>query len=262
MTHMLIDAHCHLCGGLDDGPKCDDEALEMCEIAYRSGTSWIAATAHQSETWADITPRHIIDSVQTLSHRLRKQELPVCLRPTAEVMLCPNILAKWDAGELLSYSNQRRYLLVEFPHGAFFDIRKLVRDFQSRGVTLVIAHPERQGDLLYSLSSLIQLVREGCLMQVSSSSLDNFRSREERKALKKWAQAGAIHLIGSDAHDGVQRPPVIEGGYRRLVEWIGRNAADRICVTNGLALMQGLPIESISPTPPKPRRYFSWLFPN
>ena len=58
-TAALVDVHCHLCAGLDDGPRTLDEAVEMCRIAHGEGVHWIAATAHQNETWPGVTPAGI-----------------------------------------------------------------------------------------------------------------------------------------------------------------------------------------------------------
>lgn len=55
----LIDMHCHLLAGLDDGPPTDEEALEMCRLACAEGTHMAAATAHQNDHWPDVTPERI-----------------------------------------------------------------------------------------------------------------------------------------------------------------------------------------------------------
>lgn len=261
MTTTIVDMHCHLCAGLDDGPQTSEQSLEMCKIAYRNGTSWIAATAHQGETWPKVSSAAILDSVKHLVEQLRQHNLPLCIRPTAEVMLSSETLGQWDAGELLSYDNQKAYLLVEFPWGVFFDIRELVMQFRERGVRLVLAHPERHPELLHGLPVLVELIRLGCLVQVSASSFERFRTKEDEKTLKTWARSGAIHLIGSDGHSPHRRPPVANQAYHRLVEWIGASRADRICTSNGLAILQGVAIRPPMPVVPKPRRYLSWLLP-
>ncbi len=55
----LIDIHCHLLAGLDDGPATQEEALAMCRLAYAEGTRMAAATAHQNDHWPDVTPERI-----------------------------------------------------------------------------------------------------------------------------------------------------------------------------------------------------------
>jgi tyrosine-protein phosphatase YwqE len=72
MTTTIVDMHCHLCAGLDDGPQTSEQSLEMCEIAHRNGTGWIAATAHQGETWPKVSPTAILDSVKYLVEQLKQ----------------------------------------------------------------------------------------------------------------------------------------------------------------------------------------------
>lgn len=229
----------------------------MCRIAAEDGTRWIAATAHQNPRWPDATLEAIQASVARLTAHLRESGSPLCLRPVAEVMLTPEVLENWDAGRLLSYSDQGEYLLVEFPPGAFFDLRPLARQFRSRGVRLVLAHPERQPELLHHFPRIQQLIQLGCLVQVSASSFCAGRP-EALAALKNWVRAGVVHLVGSDGHSPQRRPPCIAEAYRRIAAWVGPAAADRICCSNGLAVLEGLPLRTPVLQPPR-RRRFLWF---
>ena len=254
----LVDTHCHLCAGLDDGPRTEEEALEMCRIAWEDGTRWIAATAHQNDRWPDVTPERIIASIERLAARLRAADLPLALRPTAEVMVGPDTLVDWSDGKLLGVANQRKYILVEFPHQVFVDIRELVARLREHGIRPILAHPERHPELLHDGGRIEQLIQIGCLVQISSASVASPNSREDERALKRWLKGGVVHLLGSDGHSPHRRRPLLADAYHRIGEWAGVNVADRIGSTNGLAVLDGRPLKVSKPEFAR-RRWFSFV---
>src|SRR5947209_17354312 len=111
----LVDMHCHLLAGVDDGPRTDEEVLEMCRLSYSEGIRLSAALAHQNERWPAVTPQLIRDRVRGLTQALRQAEVPLTVFPCAEVMARPDIEDSWQRGELLSVADRGGYLLVEMP---------------------------------------------------------------------------------------------------------------------------------------------------
>src|SRR5262249_27594189 len=123
----LVDLHCHLLAGLDDGPRTDDDALAMCRTAYAEGIRMACATAHQNERWSEVAPQRIRDATRRLAEQLRDADLPLTVFPTAEVMARPDLEGAWRAGELLGVAGGGQWLLVEMPHGLFVDLMPAVR---------------------------------------------------------------------------------------------------------------------------------------
>src|SRR5919204_447498 len=97
----LVDMHCHLLAGLDDGPRTWEDALAMCGQAQQEGTQMVAATAHQNERWSLVTTGLIREAAAELSRRLEEARLPLTVFPCAEVMARADLDAAWQAGELL-----------------------------------------------------------------------------------------------------------------------------------------------------------------
>lgn len=255
----FVDVHCHLLAGYDDGPRTDDEALEMCRIAYAEGTRHVAAGAHQNDSWPDVTPARIRQGATRLAELLRQAGLPLNVFPSAEVMIHADIEAAWKNGELLSVADTGKYLLVELPHGLFMDLQEMVRNFVDMGVRPILAHPERLPELLHEPGQIERLVRAGCLVQVSSKSVTDPANRRDEKALKSWFERGVVHLLGSDGHSPRRRAPLMADAYKRIAEWADTSVADRVSSIHGLAIVQGL---SLPITEPKPvqRSWFSRLF--
>jgi protein-tyrosine phosphatase len=251
----LIDMHCHLLAGLDDGPATQEEALEMCRLAYAEGTRMAAATAHQNEDWPEVTPERIRLAWERLVRSLRDDGIPLVVFPCAEVQVHPEMESSWTEGRLLSISDKRRYMLIEMPHRCFVDLEATVRGLVAKGVRPILAHAERSEEFLHEAGQIERLIEAGCLVQVNASSVTRPRSRADEKALKDWFQRGIVHCLGSDGHSATRRPPVMAAAYQQIRQWAGHVVADRVCSTFGMAILQGFPQHVPKP---KPRRKF-WM---
>jgi protein-tyrosine phosphatase len=251
----LVDMHCHLLAGLDDGPKTEEDALAMCRIAFEDGTRFVAATAHQNEHWASVTPEKIRQATQQLARRLHENGIPLTVFPCAEVMIHPWVATSWSAGELLSVGDHGGYLLVEMPPGLYLDLRSLAEVLRAAGVRPILAHPERHAGLLHDSGMIEELIRAGCLVQVSAGSVTAPPSRQDERALKGWFRRGLVHLLGSDGHSRHRRPPRMAAAYEKIRNWAGASVADRVCSVNGMAVLQGLTPR----IPPPVARWRQWV---
>ena len=252
----LVDTHCHVLAGLDDGPCTTGDAVQMCRLAWQEGTRVIAATAHIAEQWPHVTPDRIRTATKRLIAQLEKRDLPMTIYPSAEVRVQPDLDAIWSRGELLSMADRGTYLLLELPTGVFLDLREIVRRFGELGIRPILAHPERHPELLHDAGVIEELIRLGCLVQVSSSSITDPLRPEDSRALRRWVRRGIVHLIGSDGHSPDSRPPCMAKAYQQIALWAGAGAADRICSINGLAVLEGLPIRVPMPAPARKKRWF------
>ena len=252
----LTDIHCHLLAGLDDGPRTMDEAVEMCRMAWNEGTRVIAATAHMGEQWPDVTADRIRTAAGRLIAELGEIGLPLAVFSVAEITVQPDLDHLWKRGELLSVADRDTYLMIEMPPGLFIDLRDTVGRLRALRVRPILAHPERHPELLYEEGVVEELISMGCLMQVSANSIADSTCRKQLGALERWTRRGIVHLIGSDGHSPKSRPPRIARAYRCIAQWAGTSTADRICSTNGLTVLQGLPLGVPEPEPTEKTRWF------
>src|SRR5262249_57888007 len=110
-------------------------------------------------------------------------------------------------------------LLLEMPHGLFVDLRHLTSQLRQAGVRPILAHPERQPELLHEPGLIEQLIRVGCLVQVSSGSVTDPPRREDGHALRNWFRRGLVHVLGSDGHSPRRRPARMAAAYERIATW-------------------------------------------
>lgn len=254
----LVDTHCHLLAGLDDGPRTVDEALAMCRLAWDEGIRVIAATAHLNERNPEVTPSRIRAAATEIGRLAHEAGIPLTVYPSAEVMIRPGLEKMWVRGELLGLAGGNRYLLVELPAGQFFELRELVTGLSELGVHPILAHPERHPDLLHEPAQMERLIRLGCLVQVSADSIAEPLERRDWRMLKRWVQGGLVHLVGTDAHSPARRPPRMANAHHQVAMWAGNDAADRLCSLNGLMVVEGLPLKIPEPRIAR-RRWFLGL---
>lgn len=245
----LVDIHCHLLAGLDDGPATPDDALRMCELAYHDGVRMTTALAHQNDHYPDVTPDRIRAAAQELARSLAQRRLPLMVFPCAEVMAHPEIEASWERGALMSMADRKQYLLLEQPHNLFVDLTNAIEGLRRAGVRPILAHAERCPELLHTPGLIEDWIACGCLVQVSSSSVTRPGSAQDARALKQWFRRGIVHVLGSDGHSPTRRAPRMDDAYQEIIRWAGHPVADRVCSTNGTAILNGLPLRIPRPEP-------------
>lgn len=244
---MLADTHVHLLAGLDDGPATPAEAVAMARMLVAEGAAHATALAHQNPDYPNNTPDALRVAAAALADELRRKKVPLAVYPTGEVMLGPTTAADWHAGKLLSIGDRGAYLLVEMPHRDFLDVLPLAAAVAP--VRLVIAHAERYPPLLFDPARAAAWVAAGCLLQVTTAALADPWDDDMERGIRAWADAGLIHLIGSDGHGIDRRLPQLSDGYRVLRKWAGRSAARRAGEAWGTAVLRGDPLPLPLPTP-------------
>jgi protein-tyrosine phosphatase len=249
----LVDMHCHLLAGMDDGPRTPEDALAMCRMAYDEGVRMACATAHQNDRWSAVTPEGIRAGTAQLAQQLREAGIPLTVFPCAEVMVHVELTDAWHAGKVLSIADRKKYLLMEMPHGMFVDLRRLIQMLRGLDLRPILAHPEQQPELLDDPGQIEQLIQLGCLVQVSTKNITDPGDRINGRRLKDWFKRGVVHVLGTDAHSPRRRRPHMAEAYKQVVRWVGNTAADRICSTNGMAILQGLPLRVPEPVTPARR---------
>lgn len=255
----LVDMHCHLLAGLDDGPRTMEAALEMCALAHQEGVRLMAAGAHQNERWPKVTPPVIRDAVRDLEKALHDSGIPMAVFPCAEVMAHPRTVEHWQEEKLLSVADRGQYMLLEMPHGVFVDLMPTVQRLRQCGVRPILAHPEREERFLHEPGEIEALIDAGCVVQVSGHSVTDPASLADERALQDWFRRGIVHVLGSDGHSPHRRPPRLAGAYRRISDWVSPAHADQIASGNGLAIVHGLPLRIPRPVPARRRSWWSAL---
>ena len=235
----LIDIHCHILPGVDDGPRATEVSAHMCSLAQAAGTAAIISTPHANH-------RFTYDAAKTsalcaeLEGRLAR---PLRLFRGCELELSVESLSAALACVEHYTLNGSRYLLVELmPTGMPPNLETVFSRLLDRGVTPILAHPERS--LHLHLVRLSRLVQRGCLAQITGASLTGCMGPRSQAAAMELLRRRLVHFVASDGHDPVRRPPRLIDAYRFISRTLAPALADRLCMENPLAVLEDRPIQA------------------
>jgi protein-tyrosine phosphatase len=203
----VVDIHCHILPGLDDGSPDMSTSIAMARLATSVGISTVIGTPHWIEDEHETDPAQVRQLSADLQSELNKRDIPLTVLPGNEAFICPDLPDRVKKGDVLTLADRGTHLLLELPYE---DLPTFVDDvifrLQLAGITPVLAHVERYECVRSDWRVLERLVQHGCLAQVNVSSLS--RSGGDNLA-RDLLDRGLIACTATDAHDAVGRPPTI-----------------------------------------------------
>jgi len=228
----VIDTHCHVLPGVDDGPATMAEAVAICFAAAADGVATLIATPHQRHPSC---PNRDGAALVALCEALQREvgERPRIL-PGAEIRVDSELLAEVDAmpaSGLLPLAGSR-YLLLEFPSVGGPEPRALLHELLVAGWWPILAHAERVPRWTERPESLAELVELGAYVQVTGGSLLGHFGRRARSCCAWLLDRGLVHFVGSDAHDTEERPPGLARAHDAITRGWGAAMADRLIALN------------------------------
>jgi len=263
----VIDTHCHLLPGLDDGAPDDAVALAMARQAVADGVTAIAVTPHMREgDYLNERPR-VIEALERLRGLLAREEVPLALEPGSEVHLSTRLAERLLERRILAYGDrlpdagQLAYLLLECPYRTRpIRLEETVFELLLAGIVPVIAHPERIRWFQEDPQRYADLVGRGVLGQMTTSSLLGTFGKKVQALAESFVRRGLVHVLASDAHDTQYRPPLLAAGRQRWTELAGEASAEAATVSIPRALIEGRPVEVAPPcAEPRPRSLWERL---
>lgn len=244
----MIDTHCHILPGVDDGAADDQAALAMARVAAADGIRCIVVTPHMRAGDYDNKRDDVLARLQRLRGVVHDAGISLELRPGAEVHLTPELLGGIRSGRFLTVNNLGRHLLLECPYRTRpIRLEETIFELKVAGVTPVMAHPERIRYFQEDLSRYEEVVRLGALGQMTASSLTGDFGATIAALAERMVRRRLVHVLASDAHDDDYRPPRLSAARRRWAELADEDAAESATVTLPQALLDGATI-----TPPSP----------
>ncbi|MDF2725093.1 MAG: hypothetical protein K0Q59_4768 [Paenibacillus sp.] len=225
----MIDIHCHILSGIDDGAKSVEESVEMARLAYEDGIRHIIATPHFTSTL--LTYRDIVAvKMKQLQSLLNEQKIGITLHPGHEVRL-------ESASFIERHIEERSFFYLGAPENfILFEQRwsdydpavvDLVQLFVGKGIIPIIPHPERHDYFRKQPELLTQLVEAGAWTQVSVDSMLGKNNEAARDFAFQLFDQDIVHTIATDAHN-TNRKPNLSEGYRLIAERYGQTRVQQI----------------------------------
>lgn len=220
----MIDLHCHVLPGIDDGPESLEGSLALARAASRAGIATLVATPHVDARYGNDAAR-IGLLVRAVNERLAAETIPLEVLPGGEIA-ATHLFELKDAELSQLGLGGSRTLLVEFPFSpVIHGLPEKLGELRGAGYRVVLAHPERCPAFHRDRRMLRALADAGVLMSLTAGSLVGRFGSQVRKVALELAHEGLMHNVTSDAHDEARRRPGLREELRlaqldELCEWL------------------------------------------
>lgn len=223
----MIDIHCHVLPGIDDGSKSVEMSLSMLRDSFDQGIGYMCFTPH---FYADMDDPGKFLRRRDEADAFLRSEMEDTDEPFPEHVLGAEVhyyrgIGRSEDIETLCIGKSR-FLLLEPPFrtwtGAFLEDVRALRD--GLDLKVIIAHIERYFDQDKRLVKEL-LSEPGIYIQ---SNAEAFIDRKTRKKVLKLLEEGKIHFLGSDCHNMLTRPQNLTEGRAVIEEKLGPKALNRI----------------------------------
>ncbi|CAH0174987.1 tyrosine-protein phosphatase [Peribacillus simplex] len=218
----MIDIHCHILPGIDDGSADMNESMNMARKAVEAGITHIFATPHHlNEKYVNVKS-NIIDRAVMLNENLHQNNIPLTIHLGQEVRIHRDIFTSLEKEEILTLDDNGRYLLLELPSGSVPTYTKeVIYELQLKGIKPIIVHPERNKELIENHKLLFELVQEGALTQLTSGSIIGQFGKNVKSFSKKIIEHNLAHFIATDAHNIGSRGFTLQQAYETITKAYG-----------------------------------------
>lgn len=207
--HIIrTDPHSHILPGIDDGSDSIDTSVRMAENAVRLGIENLVATPHglHSAFADEVTAGRVRELVGQLNDELADLEIPLTVYPGMEIYMSERIPVAFEAGELLTWADQKKYVLIElgFRGRAAFE-SEILEFLESRGLTPIIAHPERYRWIYAQPKTIDQWNEREYYFQINVMSINGQWGSDAQKFAMDVMKKTDRWIIGTDSHSDAPR---------------------------------------------------------
>jgi protein-tyrosine phosphatase len=232
----MIDIHCHILPGLDDGAFSLDDSLLMARLAFENGTRGIICTPHSGPYSVD----SLIKTFKLLNRAIKYHNIPVQPFLGQEVYLTENYakqIRDLENGYPITI-NKTPYVLVEFVPSAHSRVlRDAVEQLCAGGFKPIIAHPERYGAITEDVSLAERLKTSGALLQINKGSLKGAFGSDALRAASYLLYTRSADFVASDAHSPYERTPKLRDVHAFISERYSIDYADHLTHDNPLKVI-------------------------
>lgn len=227
----MIDLHCHLLPGIDDGAPDLETALEMARIAVADGITIIACTPHIYPGLYDNNGPDILRRVADLQEILHQAGIPLTLVAGCDAHLTPTMVAELDRGHIPTLAGTRYFLFEPPHHVAPPRLEESVAATITAGYLPIVTHPERLSWIESHYEIMTRLATGGAWMQLTAGAITGRFGKRPQYWAERMLDEGLVHIVATDAHNLRNRKPQMAEAVQRVAERLGEQAATDMVLT-------------------------------
>lgn len=245
----MIDLHCHMLPGIDDGAPDLAVALAMARCAVADGIAVTACTPHIYPGLYENNRDGISAAIAALQAVLRDEQIELELVIGADTHLAPDLVEGMRGGRVPTL-NHSRYLLLEPPHHSEPPrFEESVFQLLTAGVVPVITHPERLSWIEGNYAAFGRLVKGGAWMQVTSGSLTGRFGKRPKYWGERMLDERLVHILATDSHHIDRRPPLLAEGREAAALRVGNAEAWHMVQTRPRGILDNTPPNQLPQLP-------------
>jgi protein-tyrosine phosphatase len=241
----LVDLHCHLVPGVDDGARSTEDAIRWLDEFGKAGVRRVVTTPHLSASHVESSWRDRIERrYEELKREADKRVSGVNLTLSFEIRIDEPEADLSDPGLALGGGS----MLVEFPQlvlPAYPDL--MLTSVSSQGWRPVLAHPERYTGIGRSYDWIERWRADGVLLVVNVGSLLGEHGPEPERVAHRMLAEGHADCLASDHHGRDGRSTLLRAGWDRLATAGHEGIADLLMSGNPKAILAGEPCAAVPP---------------
>jgi len=239
----MYDIHCHLLPGIDDGASNLEQSLALARHAVADGITHMVVTPHIQPGVYENNRASIMAAFECFQSGLIKHDIPLHIAMAAEVRLCPEILPMIEKDDIPLFEtiDARKTMLLELPHSHVpMGTDQMIAWLFRQDIDVLIAHPERNKELMRKQDKIAMLHDLGCQFQVTARSVTGGFGRPSQQVAEYILEQGWCDVLASDAHNLQHRPPELSHAQKAAAEIIGEAAAAKLTHTTPEIMVAGL----------------------
>lgn len=234
------DVHSHILPGVDDGAADMEETTRMLQTAISQGIHCIIATPHYAVGADNVAARQLEEIRGQVQEEANKLDKAFTIYLGNELYYSESIIEALKEGKALTLAKSR-YVLVEFSvkeeyRYLYQGLGQLLR----AGYAPILAHVERYLCLSKKKDRLMELIEQGCYLQMNSSSLIGGIFDTEAAYNRKLFEQGMIHLVGSDSHDSRVRIPRMISAVEALKKKCDEELIRKVFLDNPVKIIKNV----------------------
>ncbi len=234
----MVDLHCHILPGVDDGPKSIEGSLSMLRKLESVGVESVVATPHLLRGSYETSLPERQEMVADLQKAADENDIKIQIELGVEYYLAPQILDDIDRLEEFTINNDGKYILIEMPMRIVPpSIEDIFFTLKMKGITPILAHPERNERICRNPNILFNLVLKGCITQINVGSILGNFGGEIKRIARELITHKLAHVVASDMHSADS--PTMEQAVPEVEKLVGKEQARLMFVDTPRRILAG-----------------------
>lgn len=233
----LVNIHCHMLYGVDDGAADEKMMQRMLDISYRSGVRTVCMTPHHNPRYFHSVPERIADSYERAVRYAREKYPDMTLFLGQELYCCHDSVADLINGKCLTLNKTRNVLLEFDPYADGNEIIGGASRLLASGFIPLIAHIERYSAITAKPELIKKLRALGAGIQVNAAAVMGKYGFFEKHYVLHLIKKGLVDVIADDCHDVTDKPPCLAEAYNAVCRKFGEDVAIKLFVRTPLSIL-------------------------